>query len=124
MKKIGLILMILASSALVACGAKKDDGAPVKSTSKSTSAIKKPTPSKSSQTPISSHEPISSETLPSSNQTVKTSDVQGSDLTKARLSLYEAGVNSSSISDEQLLKYWDEAKKEKLDFVKYVQSKL
>ncbi len=118
MKKIGLILMILASSALVACGAKKDDGAPVKSTSKSTSAIKKPTPSKSSETPISS------ETLPSSNQTVKTSDVQGSDLTKARLSLYEAGVNSSSISDEQLLKYWDEAKKEKLDFVKYVQSKL
>ena len=97
-KKIGLILMILASSALVACGAKKDDGAPVKSTSKSTSAIKKPTPSKSSETPFSSDEPISSETLPSSNQTVKTSDVQGSDLTKARLSLYEAGVNSSSIS--------------------------
>ena len=118
MKKIGLILMVLASSSLVACGAKKDDVKPVKSVSKSTSAIKKSTPSKSSETPESS------ETLPSSNQTVKTSDVQGSDLTKARLSLYEAGVNSSSISDEQLLKYWDEAKKEKLDFVKYVQSKL
>ncbi len=118
MKKIGLILMVLASSSLVACGAKKDDVKPVKSVSKSTSAIKKSTPSKSSETPESS------ETPPSSNETVKTSDVQGSDLTKARLSLYEAGVDSSSISDEQLLKYWDEAKKEKLDFVKYVQSKL
>ncbi|GHU37240.1 hypothetical protein FACS1894192_05690 [Bacilli bacterium] len=118
MKKIGLILMVLASSALVACGAKKDDDAPVKSTSKSTSAIKKPIPSKSSETPMSS------EIFPSSNQTVKTSDVQGSDVTEARLSLYEAGVNSSSISDEELLKYWDEAKKEKLDFVKYVQDKL
>lgn len=110
--------MVLASSSLVACGAKKDDVKPVKSVSKSTSAIKKSTPSKSSETPESS------ETPPSSNETVKTSDVQGSDLTKARLSLYEAGVDSSSISDEQLLKYWDEAKKEKLDFVKYVQSKL
>ena len=118
MKKIGLILMVLASSSLVACGAKKDDVKPVKSVSKSSSAIKKSTPSKSSETPESS------ETPPSSNETVKTSDVQGSDLTKARLSLYEAGVDSSSISDEQLLKYWDEAKKEKLDFVKYVQSKL
>ena len=118
MKKIGLMLMVLASSSLVACGAKKDDVKPVKSVSKSTSAIKKSTPSKSSETPESS------ETPPSSNETVKTSDVQGSDLTKARLSLYEAGVDSSSISDEQLLKYWDEAKKEKLDFVKYVQSKL
>ncbi len=118
MKKIGLILMVLASSSLVACGAKKDDVKPVKSVSKSTSAIKKSTPSKSSETPESS------ETPPSSNETVKTSDVQGSDLTKARLSLYEAGVDSSSISDEQLLIYWDEAKKEKADFVKYVQSKL
>ena len=121
MKKIGLILMVLASSSLVACGAKKDDVKPVKSVSKSTSAIKKSTPSKSSEAPESSE---SSETLPSSNETVKTSDVQGSDLTKARLSLYEAGVDSSSISDEQLLKYWDEAKKEKADFVKYVQDKL
>ena len=118
MKKIGLILMVLASSSLVACGAKKDDVKPVKSVSKSTSAIKKSTPSKSSETPESS------ETPPSSNETVKTSDVQGSDLTKARLSLYEAGVDSSSISDEQLLIYWDEAKKEKADFVKYVQDKL
>ena len=118
MKKIGLILMVLASSSLVACGAKKDDVTPVNSASKSTSAIKKPTPPKSSE------ESSSSETLPSSNQTVKTSDVQDSDLTKARLSLYEAGVDSSSISDEQLLKYWDEAKKEKIDFVKYVQDKL
>ena len=118
MKKIGLILMVLASSSLVACGAKKDDVKPVKSVSKSSSAIKKSTPSKSSETPESS------ETPPSSNETVKTSDVQGSDLTKARLSLYEAGVDSSSISDEQLLKYWDEAKKEKIDFVKYVQDKL
>ena len=117
MKKIGLILMVLASSSLVACGAKKDDVKPVKSVSKSTSAIKKSTPSKSSETPESS------ETPPSSNETVKTSDVQGSDLTKARLSLYEAGVDSSSISDEQLLIYWDEAKKEKVDFVKYVQDR-
>ena len=53
-----------------------------------------------------------------------TEDVQGSNLTQARLKLYQAGIDSSSISDEQLLKYWDEAKKEKIDFVKYVQDKL
>ena len=53
-----------------------------------------------------------------------TEDVQGSNLTQARLKLYQAGIDSSSISDEQLLRYWDEAKKEKVDFVKYVQDKL
>lgn len=85
--------------------------------------LKSPPPSKTSEAPISSEEPISSKIPPSSNETVKSADAQGSDLTKARLSLYEAGVDSSSISDEQLLKYWDEAKKEKRDFVKYVQDK-
>lgn len=53
-----------------------------------------------------------------------TEDVQGSNLTQARLKLYQAGIGSSSISDEQLLKYWDEAKKEKINFVKYVQDRL
>ena len=118
MKKIIVIGMILASSILVACGAKKDDASSGKSSSKSTSMIEQSSTSKTSEFPTPS------ESNSSSSETVKTSDVQGSDLTQARLKLYHGGIDSSSISDEQLLKYWKEAKKEKLDFVQYVQDKL
>lgn len=118
MKKIIVVLVILASGTLVACGAKKEKTTPIKSSPKSTTTIEKPS------TPKSSEEPIPSESIVSSSETVKTEDVQGSNLTQAMLKLYQAGIDSSSISDEQLLKYWDEAKKEKIDFVKYVQDKL
>lgn len=114
MKKIIVVGMILASSILVACGVKKDDASSGKSSSKSTSMIEQSSSSTSK----------TSESIASSSETVKTSDVQGSDLTQARLKLYQAGIDSSSISDEQLLKYWDEAKKEKINFVKYVQDRL
>jgi hypothetical protein len=43
-----------------------------------------------------------------------------SDLGKARLALYEQGIDSSSITDKQLLKYWDAAKAQNTDFVQYV----
>lgn len=105
-KKIIVVFVILASVTLVACGTKKE----------------KTTPTIAS--PKSSEEPIPSESIVSSSETVKTEDVQGSNLTQVRLKLYQAGIDSSSISDEQLLRYWDEAKKEKVDFVKYVQEKL
>ena len=118
MKKIIIVLVILASGILTACGIKKEKTTPTKSSPELTTTIEKSSTSKSSE------EPIASESIVSSSETVKTEDVQGSNLTQARLKLYQAGIDSSSISDEQLLKYWDEAKKEKIDFVKYVQDKL
>jgi len=59
-----------------------------------------------------------------SSKTVRTSEAQSEVRTKARQALYEAGIDSSSISDEQIVTYWDEAKAQKVDFVEYVQAKL
>jgi hypothetical protein len=120
MKKVTVILILisLASSALVACGAKKEAQSPVKSSSKSASTAESSVTSKSSEVSKPS------ESVASSNETVKTSDAQASDLTQARLMLYQAGIDSSSISDEQILEYWEAAQKQKIDFVKYVQDKL
>lgn len=117
MKKITPILVLLFSCFLVACAAKQKTTKPV--TSKSTQAS-----TQSSATAIKSSEPVTPSEMPSSSQTVKTSDVQEDNLTKARLTLYQAGVNSSTISDAQLMTYWDEAEQNKVDFVSYVKDKL
>ncbi|CCJ67222.1 hypothetical protein Q5C_02235 [Leuconostoc pseudomesenteroides 4882] len=38
------------------------------------------------------------------------------------MALYEAGIDSSSISDNELLKYWNTAQPKKNNFVKYIES--
>lgn len=116
MKKIFVVGLLLSSVMLVSCGTKKDNSSVTQS--KSTKASDTSSQSKSSEVAKPS------ETIASSSETVKTSDVQGSDLTQARLALYHAGVDSSSISDEQLVKYWQAAKQEKSDFVQYVKARL
>lgn len=128
MKKILVLVMILSSIMLVSCGAKKDNASFSKS--KPTNKVEKSTQSKSADAVAKSSQSKSSEaakpseSVASSSETVKTSDVQGSDLTQARLALYHAGIDSSGISDEQLLKYWEASKNEKSDFVQYVKDRL
>ncbi|ATC61481.1 hypothetical protein [Pseudolactococcus raffinolactis] len=117
MKKITPILVLIVSCFLVACTAKPKTTKPVASKSAQQST-------KSSATSAKSSEPVTPSEMPSSSQTVKTSNVQYDTLTKARLTLYQAGVNSSTISDAQLLTYWDEAEQNKVDFVSYVKDKL
>ena len=51
--------------------------------------------------------------------TTKTSDGQKSDLAKARLALYGAGINSAAFSDEEILHYWRESQEKGVDFVDY-----
>lgn len=128
MKKIFVVGLLLSSVMLVSCGTKKDNSSVTQS--KSTKVSDTSSQSKSTQTSDTSSQSKSSEvakpseTIASSSETVKTSDVQGSDLTQARLALYHAGIDSSSISDEQLVKYWQAAKQEKSDFVQYVKARL
>lgn len=60
----------------------------------------------------------------SSSFTVKTDEGADSDLGQARTALYLAGINTSSVSDDQILKWWENSKKEGLDFVKYAKKQL
>lgn len=46
------------------------------------------------------------------------------DVSNLRRQLYEAGVNSSALSDEELEKYAQEAEKKQRDFIEYVKEKL
>lgn len=105
-----VIVLIAIPIILVACGHKKHN------------ETAKTTVSKSSKSSESSEVSKSSE-MTSSSETVKTADAQKTDLTKARQLLYQAGIDSSDVSDQQLLAYWKEAEEQKTDFVTYFQSK-
>src|SRR5574339_428119 len=107
MKNIFVVGLILSSVMLVSCSTKKNNSSVTQT--KSSNVADNSRQSKSSEVSKPS------ETIASSNESVKIPDVQGSDLTQARLALYQAGVDSSSISDEQLVKYWQAAKQEKSD---------
>lgn len=116
MKNIFVVGLILSSVMLVSCSTKKNNSSVTQT--KSSNVADNSRQSKASEVSKPS------ETIASSNESVKIPDVQGSDLTQARLALYQAGVDSSSISDEQLVKYWQAAKQEKSDFVQYVKDRL
>ena len=128
MKKIFVVGLLLSSVILVSCGTQKDNSSVTQSKStKSSDNSSQPKSTQTSDTSSqskSSEAAKSSETSASSSETVKTSEVQGNNLTQARLALYHAGIDSSSISDEQLVKYWQAAKQEKSDFVQYVKARL
>ncbi len=47
-----------------------------------------------------------------------------SDVAKLRRQLYEAGVNSSTLTDEVLTRYEQEAKKQNEDVIDYIKKKL
>ncbi len=47
-----------------------------------------------------------------------------SDVAKLRRQLYEAGVNSSTLTDEMLTRYEQEAKKQNEDVIDYIKKKL
>lgn len=102
MKKVFALLLLLFSFSLIGCSSANRD----KETEHASKSISKS--SKELDAPIS-------------DNTVKTSEVQGDDLTKARLALYEAGIDSSDISDDQLLDYWQDAQTKDVDFVAYIQ---
>ncbi|OQJ81281.1 hypothetical protein BMS84_08320 [Leuconostoc pseudomesenteroides] len=81
--------------------------------SSSTTKISEPHNSSSIDTEQSSSNSSSSST---EDATLK------SKINKARMALYEAGIDSSSISDNELLKYWNTAHQKKINFVKYIES--
>lgn len=76
-----------------------------------------------------------SESLASSEVTIQStiisSDIDNtrkteptSDVAKLRRQLYEAGVNSSTLTDEVLTRYEQEAKKQNEDVIDYIKKKL
>ncbi|MDR2660633.1 MAG: hypothetical protein LBC17_01100 [Lactobacillaceae bacterium] len=67
-----------------------------------------------------------SQTSPTSsfNSTIRTSEGSKSDLGQARILIYQEGIDSSPLSDDDILKLWNNANKNKTDFIKKVKEKL
>lgn len=84
--------------------------------SSSTTKISEPHNMSSIDTEQSSSNSSSSSTTLREDATLK------SKINKARMALYEAGIDSSSISDNELSKYWNTAHQKKINFVKYIES--
>jgi hypothetical protein len=55
---------------------------------------------------------------------MKTEEGSQTNLAQARAALYQAGVNTADVPDEQILQWWDEAKAQSKDFVEYAQSQM
>ncbi len=123
MKKNGLMLvfLLIIVGIIAVCYVGKENLSTDHSSAKSSTKSSQSTKSKASSSSASASKPESSSA--SQSDTIRTSEVQGSDLTKARQALYLAGYNSYEISDETLLVYWREAKEKHLDFVTYVKSR-
>lgn len=95
----------------------------VTDTSKTSSAVV--------ETSVTEISESSEELVMSEEQVITSTDV--SDVRKVepdqpvsqiRRSLYEAGINSRELTDDQLLQYAAEAKSEGIDVIKYIQTKV
>lgn len=81
-----------------------------------------------SSTSLSGDEDLTLET--SSEATNGTDDEQSTDdsqvvnVREARIKLYEAGIDSSSIDDATIIQYWQAAKEQQTDFPSYVKNQL
>lgn len=63
-------------------------------------------------------------TSESSNQSIRTSEGSKSDLGQARIALFQEGIDSSTLSDQEVLKLWEQAEANKTVFIKIVKERL
>ncbi|GBG96758.1 hypothetical protein [Lactococcus termiticola] len=137
MKKIlSFSLLLLVLTSLTACGsnpskssAKPSESSkassvastPKESTSQSqTSSTSKPDYSSASKAPETSS-PTSPTTQTPASSSASLQDDK-TDLSQARISLYTAGINSASLTDDQVLSAWREAKAQHIDFISHLKS--
>ena len=66
----------------------------------------------------------SSETTNGTDDEQSTDDSQVVNVREARIKLYEAGIDSSSLDDATITQYWQAAKKQQTDFPTYVKNQL
>lgn len=84
----------------------------------------KDTESKSSSENETDKEKVSDDPqAPAKDSTVRTESGSQTDLSKARIALYQASVDSHTISDDKLLELWENASNES-EFIKAVQKYL
>lgn len=93
-------------------------------TSTSNKESSKDTESKSSSENETDKEKVSDDPqAPAKDSTVRTESGSQTDLSKARIALYQASVDSHTISDDKLLELWENASNES-EFIKAVQKYL
>lgn len=129
MKKISsILLMTVVLFGLTACS-KTQKKETTSSSKPSNSQHSSPSSTSTSEsqnsqtsTQQSSTEERSSETPPStsSSKSIHTKEGSESDLGKARLTLYQEGIDSSSISDEKLIELYNKADGDKENFIALV----
>ena len=66
----------------------------------------------------------SSETTNGTDDEQSTDDSQVVNVREARIKLYEAGIDSSSLDDATITQYWQAAKEQQTDFPAYVKNQL
>ena len=122
MKKNNIILLTLLSISIILTGCAKKTHTNTEA-SKSVKESNSYTSKTSNQSEKSSSIESSSEDADlKPSGTIKTSDTKDTDLAKARMALYTAGISSADISDEQIAAFWNEAKNKNIDFVEYFKS--
>lgn len=109
-KLLSVIGILILAVGLTAC----------KKAEKTTSAASSSNTSSSKLSNSSSSQSLSS----SSSDSLKTESGSRTDLALARTVLYQAGINTTDISDEQILQWWDAAESQGKDFVDYAQSQM
>ena len=104
----------------------QDNGA-----SSNTSSVKSSSQSQGSSVSSTSLSGDESLTLETSSETTNgtddeqlTDDSQVVNVREARIKLYEAGIDSSSLDDATITQYWQAAKEQQTDFPTYVKNQL
>ncbi|KAA8713177.1 hypothetical protein F4V47_05585 [Lactococcus garvieae subsp. garvieae] len=127
MKKYLLFLVTgLSLIGTVACTNQKTTEKPKENQSTSTLSETKENEQKSSPSESSKSDTKDGEekTSESSNQSIRTSEGSKSELGQARITLFQEGIDSSRLSDQEVLKLWEQAKADKTKFIKSVKEKL
>ena len=108
-----------------------DKGTQDNGTSSNTSSVKSSSQSQGSSvssTSLSGDESLtletSSETTNGTDDEQSTDDSQVVNVREARIKLYEAGIDYSSLDDATITQYWQAAKEQQTDFPTYVKNQL
>lgn len=108
-----------------------DEGLQDNGASSNTSSVKSSSQSQGSSvssTSLSGDESLtletSSETNNGTDDEQSTDDSQVVNVREARIKLYEAGIDSSSLDDATITQYWQAAKEQQTDFPTYVKNQL
>lgn len=79
--------------------------------------------SKSSDPEVSKEKVSDDPQAPVKDHTIRTESGSQEDLSKARITLYQAGIDSYPISDDKVLEFW-KSKSDKEEFIKEIQNYL